>query len=373
MFPSYIVNTYKRAVRRLQETVETWTKPDSASLALNTIIDATRSRKHLIIENAMLRQQLVVLKRSVKQPKIIRGDRLRLLTLAGLTPFWQSALHIVQPATLLRWHRDLFRRYWKCKSRPKRQQPTIPVETIALIQQMARENRTWGAERIRGELLKLGIKVGKPTIQKYMRRVRQGASGRSQTWSTFLRNHAHEICACDFAVVHDILFRPVYIFIIIAHETRKIVQAAITRHPTGRWIAQQLREATPWNNKPKYLIRDNDKKFGHQFSEAAKNCGIKELKTPIAAPRANALCERFIGSLRRECLDHVIILNSRQGKRKVTEYTTYYNHHRPHQGIQQQRPAMMTQSPAPTSQRIQGRIISTPHLSGLQHSYAYAS
>ena len=370
---SFIANACKHAVRRVRASLETVTKPVSASLVLDTIADATRSRKHLIIENAMLRQQVIVLKRTVKKPKINRRDRLRLLTLARLTPFWQSAMHIVQPATLLRWHRDLFRCYWTWKSRSKRKQPTIPVETIALIQQMAKENRSWGAERIRGELLKLGIKVGKPTIQKYMRRVRQGANGHSQTWPTFLRNHAHEIWACDFAVVHDILFRPLYIFIVIAHHTREIVHAAITRHPTGSWLAQQLREATPWNNKPKYLIRDNDKKFGKQFSAVAKNSGIKELKTPIAAPRANALCERLIGSLRRECFDHVIILNSRQGKRKVTEYATYYNHHRPHQGIRQQRPAKMTHSPMPTSQHIQGRVISTPHLSGLHHSYAYAS
>jgi transposase InsO family protein len=162
---------------------------------------------------------------------------------------------------------------------------------------MTGENPFWGAEKIRGELLNLGISVGKPTLQKYMRQVRRQSG---QNWTNFLKSHTHDIWACDFTVVYDLLFRPIYIFIIIAHQTREIKHAAVTRHPTDAWVAQQLREATPWRKRPKYLIRDNDKKYGKQFSDAARNSGIKEVKTSFEAPRANAICERFIGSMRRE-------------------------------------------------------------------------
>jgi putative transposase len=251
--------------------------------------------------------------------------------LARFTNTWQSALHIVKPDTLLRWHRDLFRWYWKRKSKPKKHPQTTPQSTIDLIQKMALENRTWGAEHIQGELLKLGIKLGKPTIQKYINQVRKKRSG--QTWASFLKNHAHQVWACDFAVVNDLLFRPLYIFVIIAHKTRQIIHFAVTRHPTDAWVAQQLQEATPWGRRPRFLIRDNDKKFGKLFARVARSSGIKILKTPILAPRANSFCERFIGSLRRECLDFFLIVHQKQLHNLVKAYLTYYNQHRPHQGI----------------------------------------
>jgi putative transposase len=182
-----------------------WSKPVTATLVTGVLSDLTRSRTDLVAENLMLRQQLIVLKRQVKRPQLTNFDRIRLVLTARCTQFWQQALFIVQPDTLLRWHRDLFRRYWRRKSKNNRRQPRIAAETIALIRRMAVENRLWGAERIRGELLKLGLRVSKRTIQKYMPKKRRKPS---QTWATFLKNHAADVWATDFAVAHDLLFRP---------------------------------------------------------------------------------------------------------------------------------------------------------------------
>jgi transposase InsO family protein len=235
---------------------------------------------------------------------------------------------------------------------------------------MAAENRLWGAERIRGELLKLGVKVSKRTVQKYMPK-RGRNSG--QTWATFLKNHAAGIWACDFTVVHDLLFRPLYIFLIIELKTRRIVHAAVTRSPTDSWTAQQLREATPWGKGPGFLIRDHDKKYGSLFSSVARSSGIKELKTPLQAPRANAICERFIGSLRRKCLDHMLILHQRQLQRTVREYVDFYNRLRPHQGLQQRTPILVNSDSRLMQDPDAGRILSTPILGGLHHSYSRTS
>ena len=284
---------------RAEYALKRWTRPNRVSLTTGTLADMTRSRSDLIAENALLRQQLIVLRRQVKRPKLTNSDRIRLVLLARFTLYWQNALHIVQPDTLLRWHRDLFRLYWRRKSRKGKPKPRIPQETIDLIKEMAGANRLCGAERIRGELLKLGIKVSKRTVQRYLPK-RRRQSG--QTWATFLKNHAGDIWASDFTVVHDLLFRPLYVFIIIELKTRRVTHAAVTRKPTDAWTAQQLREATPWGRGPRYLIRDRDRKYGALFSAIAGNSGIKELKMPVQAPRANAVCERLIGSLKRECL-----------------------------------------------------------------------
>ncbi len=212
--------------------------------------------------------------------------------------------------------------------------------------------------------------VGKPTIQKYMKLARRTTGG--QSWSIFLKNHAREVWACDFTVTHDLLFRPIYTFVIIAHHSREIAHSAVTRHPTDAWVAQQLREATPWNRKPRFLIRDNDKKFGMRFSRVARSSGIKELLTPLKSPRANAICERFFGSFKRESLDKFLIFREPQLQRIVQEYVDYYNQHRPHQGIQQRIPTWFANRRPPTSNRVQGKVVSMPILSGLHHSYAYA-
>jgi transposase InsO family protein len=239
---------------------------------------------------------------------------------------------------------------------------------------MSSENRLWGAERIRGELLKLGIRVSKRTVQRYMPK-RCSSSG--QTWATFLKNHASDIWACDFTVVHDLLFRPGYIFIIIELKTRQIVHTAVTRNPTDAWTAQQLTSqrswpATPWGSGPRYLIRDRDKKYGGLFSAVAGSTAIKELKTPIQAPRANGVCERSIGSLKRECLDHVLVLNRQQLYRMVKEYIDFYNHLRPHQGLGQRIPDQVDFGPQPIPDGDITKITSTPILGGLHHAYSRA-
>jgi len=364
-----LIRSLKRFVSRVKQHLKQWSKPAIASIAVGSLSDLRRSRRDLVIENAMLRQQLIVLNRQVKRPQLNQGDRLRLVLLATLTEFWQQALHIVEPDTLLGWHRNLFRRYWRRKSKPEKREPRLSPETIELIKQMASENRVWGAERIRGEFLKLGVKVSKRTVHKYMPKERYKKSG--QTWATFLKNHIRDIWACDFTVVNDLLFHPLYVFVIMELHTRRIVHAAVTRSPPDEWVAQQLREATPWGEGPKYLIRDRDGKYGKRFAAVAG--GIEILKTPVRAPRANSFCERLIGSLRRECLDHMLILHRRQLNRIVQEYLDYYNRSRPHQGIGQQLPESFAEDNRwPTSQP-EGRIASTPVLAGLHHSYTWTA
>lgn len=364
-----IINACKNVINRVKAQLKKITKPATATLAISTITDLPRKKSDLIVENAMLRQQLIVLKRSVKRPKLTNGDRVRLSFLARLTDFWQSALHIVQPETLLRWHRDLFRWYWRRKSKAKSNQPRIPQETIDLIRQMARENPLWKAKKIQGELFKLGIKLHKHTIRKYMKQVRRRTS---QNWKTFLKNHAGEIWACDFTVIHTIFFKPLYVLVFMKHETREVMHTAVTDHPTDEWTAQQLREATPWGQRPRFLILDNDKKFGDQFSTMARSSGIKELRTPFQAPRANAIQERFMGSLKRECCDHFFIFRQQQLGRIVKEYATYHNQERAHQGIDQRIPGRFDEQRPQTSHMLKGKVVVTPHLNGLHHSYAYA-
>jgi putative transposase len=307
----------------LQRCIQYWTKPATPILISGFLSDLPRSRTDLLVENALLRQQLIVLNRQVKRPALINSDRFRLVFLSHCTRFWRQSIHIIQPDTLLRWHRELFRFYWGRKSQGK---PKISSETIKLIHKLARENRLWGAKRIRGELLKLGIAVSKRTIQKYMPRERQAHSS-MQTWATFLKNQASVIWACDFTVANDWLFRSWYIFVVLELKTRRIAHIGVTQFPTDEWTAQQLREATPRGSGPKYLICDRDSKYARRFSAVAAGSGIQELKTPYRTPCANGICERFMGSLRR---DAWIISSSMMGSicsewSKNTRITTIRN------------------------------------------------
>jgi len=343
-----------------------WTKPDTTSLLLGTLTDLARSKSELVAENAFLRQKLIILHRPVKRPACPKTDRMSLVLLASIVRTWKQVLVLVQPETLLRWHRQGFKLLWKYKSRAASLTPRISAETVALIQKMARENRLWGAERIRGELLKLSIHVSKRTIQKYMRAVRT-TRPRGQTWSTFLHMHAQQIWVCDFLPVTDLFFHSLFAFFIIELHSRRVIHVGVTRSPTDAWTAQQLREATAFGVSPKYLIRDNESKFGVTFGRVAKTSGIEILKTPYHAPRANAICERFLGSVRRECLDHLLILHERQLQRVLNAYVAYFNQARPHQGIQQQIPEQKAGSvPA---QHASGKVISFPVLGGLHRDY----
>jgi putative transposase len=360
----YSIIIWRSFLFQLQQRFQHWARPATLFLASGVLSDLTRSRSDLILENTLLRQQLIVLNRQVKRPLLTHRDRFLLVLLARFTQFWKQTLHIVQPDTLLRWHRDLFRFYWRLKSKRKHNLPKISHETIDLIGKMAKENHLWGAERIRGELLKLGIRVCKRTIQKYLPKVRKSPSS-SQTWATFVKDHVGDIWACDFTTIYDWLFRPWHIFVMMELKTRRIVHSTVMQSPTDEWTAQQLREATPWGQGPKYLIRDRDSKYASHFSVVVAGSGIKVLKTPYRAPRANGVCERFMGSLRRECLDHSIIFHGSHLKRVVREYTNYYNQERPDQGIGQRIPEHYN---LPASNPT-GNISSNAFLGGLHHSY----
>src|SRR5215472_16682027 len=265
---TYLLRLLNSCWDALTSRLTRWTKPHISSLPLATLTDLGRSKSELIAENAFLRQQLIILQRQVKRPSFTKTDRLLLVLLSRLVRTWQQTLLIVQPEMLLRGPRELFRLYWKHKSKATSRKPKVAEETIALIREMARNNRLWGAERIRGELLKLGLRVCKRTIQKYMRGVRT-QQPQGQKWSTFLHTHAAQIWVCDFLQITDLFFRPLFAFFLIEMQSRKVIHVGVTRSPTDTWVAHQLREATPYGQAPKYLIRDNDSKFGSNFLRVA--------------------------------------------------------------------------------------------------------
>jgi putative transposase len=272
------------------------------------------------------------------------------------------------------WHRFGFKLLWRRKSRVRQGRPPISAETIALIEEMAIHNRTWRAKRIQGELLKLGIKVSKETIKRYMRRARKGLPPlkRGQTWATFLANHASEIWACDFVQTYDLFFRTVFVYFIVALGSRKVVHYGVTRSPSDVWVAQQVREATLYAEGPRFLIRDHDDKYGRCFTRVTRDRQIEVLKTPVEALQANSICERFIGSVRRECLDHILILSERHLHHVIGEYVAYFNHARPHQEIGQRIPG----PPADTlsaNMQVPSRIVGYPVLGGLHHDYRRAA
>jgi transposase InsO family protein len=332
-----------------------------------------KSKPELIAGNALLRQQVIVLRRQVKQPKLTSRDRGLLVLLASRVPDWKNALLIVKPDTLLKWHRLGFKLFWRYKSKGKARKPRLSEETIALIKQMALENRRWGTKRIRGELLKLGIRVNKGTIRRYMWQARRKLPPQhsGQSWSTFLANHASEMWACDFVQTHDLFFRAIFLLFIIEHGSRRIIHVGVTRSPTDAWVAQQLREATPFGEGPRFLICDNDGKYGPRFEHTADGAGIEIIHTPLCAPKANAICERFIGSVRRECLDFVLILSDKHLRRIIKEYVTFFNHARPHQGIDQQIPESLHVILPPVTGR--GNVVAHPILGGLHHDYRWAA
>jgi putative transposase len=355
----------RTAAQALHRRLLAATRPARAPLITGTLADLARSKPELITENALLRQQLIVLRRGVKRPRCTPTDQALLVLLTSRLQTWRHALLIVQPDTLLRWHRELFRRSWRRKSRATApaHRPPIAPETIALIREMAVANRTWGAERIRGELLKLNIRAAKWTIQRYMRVARPPRRS-GQTWATFLRNHGKDIWACDFLPVTDLLFRPLYAFFVVELASRRVVHVGVTRHPSDAWVAQQLREATPFGRHPKHLILDNDSRYGPAFSRVTAATGIEEVRTAYRAPKENAVCERFLGSVRRECLDHLLVLGEAHLRRIVTEYVAFFNSARPHQGLQQR-------IPDPPARQVlgMGPVRATRVLGGLQHTY----
>jgi putative transposase len=351
----------RRCVATVRARISAWTKPRPCSLATGLATDLVRRRRDLLLENALLRQQVIVLSRSATRPTFTRWDRGLLVLLASRLRTWVRALLIVRPETVLGWHRQGFRLLWRRKSAPRSRPSPLTTTTIDLITQMARDNPLWGAERIRGELLKLGIRVSKRTIQKHLPTARPPRPN-GQRWATFLRNHANEVWACDFLQVTDLLFRPLFAFFVVEHGSRRVVHVGVTRHPTDEWVAQQLREATPYGERPRFLLRDNDAKYGARFAQVAAASGITVVRTPVRAPRANAVAERFLRSVRQECLDHLLLLG---------EYVAYFNQSRPHQGRGQAVP--VPAGPLEPPQLHEGTVIAIPVLGGLHHTYRRAA
>lgn len=258
-----------------------------------------------------------------------------------------------------------FRRIWKRKSKSAGADRRLSAETVVLIRAMATANRTWGAERIRGELLKLGIRVGKRTVQKYIRGIARPPGG--QRWSTFLRNHADAVWCCDFVQSYDALFRPVFAFFIVHLASRRVIHVGATRCPTQQWTAQQLRSATMDGESPKFLIRDRDDKFGTVFDRVARGVGIRVIKTAARAPNMNAVAERFLRSVRTEVLDHLIVLDDRHLERVLREYVKFFNGARPHQGLGQHVPG------GSVTRTSSGDVTAFPVLGGLHHDYRRAA
>jgi transposase InsO family protein len=319
-----------------------------------------KSKIRLEAENAALRHQVIVLRRKLRgRVRLTNHDRWFFVRLYRWFPSILTVITIVRPETLVRWHRAGFRRYWHWKSRRRGGRPPIEADLRALIRQMSTENVLWGAPRIHGELLKLGFSVAQSTVAKYMVK-RRGPP--SQGWKTFLRNHAPDIAAMDLFVVPTIGFKLLYGFVIVRIDRRDIVWINVTTNPTAEWIARQITEAFPWDGAPRYMIRDRDRTYGAVVTRRLRAMGIRDKPTAPASPWQNGFAERLIGSIRRECVDHFIILGEAHLRRILRSYARYYNDIRIHRSLDKD---------APVSRAVQraGVISSRAVLGGLHHHY----
>jgi transposase InsO family protein len=335
------------------------------SLLIELVRAALTTRSELLAENLLLRQQLMVLTRPTrKRPRLIAHDKLFWVVARRLVRGWRRHLVLVRPATVVRWHGRAWRLWWRWRSRCPFGRPRISAEARELIAAMARDNPSWGAERIRGELLKLGIVVSRRSVQRY--RGPDSARPPSQSWRTFLANHRRSIWACDLLTVQTLTFRTLYVLLFVGHDRRELLHTNVTGHPTAAWVWRQLIEATPWGRQPRYLVRDRDAVYSRDFASRARGLGIETVLTPVRAPRANAIAERLVGTLRRECIDHMIILNEAHLRAVLTEYARYYNAERPHR-------ALDLDTPIPRIRPAAGPIRASPVLGGLHHSYERAA
>ena len=323
---------------------------------------AFKSRAALQLENLALRHQVNVLRRSVKRPKLTAADRLLWIWLCEAWSDWRSALAIVKPETVIGWHRKGFRLFWTWKvRRGQRGRPPVPEDVRKLIRKMSRENPIWGAPRIHGELLKLGIDVGETSVSKYMVRRRNPPS---QTWRTFLENHVKDTVSIDFFTVPTIRFQVLYVFLVLAHDRRRIVHFNVTAHPTAEWTGQQLREAFPFEQVPRYLLRDRDGIFGAGFAKEVRSLGIEEVLSAPRSPWQRAYIERVIGSIRRECIDHLIVFNEASLYRHLKSFVAYYHESRTHLSL-----AKDTPETRPVHSPERGAVVAIPQVGGLHHRY----
>lgn len=321
----------------------------------------------LVLENLALRQQLAVLQRSVKRPRLRRRDRAFWVLLSRIWRNWRSALTIVQPDTVVRWHRKGFKLYWRWKSRKRGPgRPPVSPEIRALIHQMAEANPLWGAPHIHGELLKLGIEISERTVSNLMPRATRRPP--SQTWMTFIRNHMDGMVAVDFFTVATATFSILYVFVVLSHGRRRVLHFNVTTNPTAEWTAIQIVQAFPWDTAPRYLLRDRDSIYGDVFRERLKSMGVREVLISPQSPWQNPFVDRLVGSLRRECLDHMIIFGENHLRRILREYINYYHHDRTHYSLDKDTPFGRPTDPKPSDD---AQILALPRLGGLHHRYEW--
>ena len=320
-----------------------------------------RTRRQLAVEILALRHQLGVLKRSVKRPRLSNVDRGLWVLLSRRWARWSDALIIVKPATVIKWHRAGFRRYWAWRSRPKGGRPAIDPEVRALIKRMASAN-LWGAPRIHGELLKLGIQVSEATVSKYMPRRRKPPS---QTWRAFLENHVDKLVSVDFFTVPTVFFDVLFVFVVLAHDRRRILSINVTSSPSAAWAANQIVQAFPWESAPRYLLRDRDGIYGSYFRHRVRNLGTKEVIIARRSPWQNPYVERVIGTLRRELIDHVIVFSEAHLRRLLRRFVAeYYHRCRTHLSLNKDSP-----EPRPIELPEMGKVVELPLVGGPHQRY----
>jgi putative transposase len=320
------------------------------------------SRAKLFLELLVLRQQLVVLRRTVGRPQIQNRDRWFWIVVSRIWNDWQQALIIVKPETVIKWHRQCFKMYWRWKSRSSQVgRPKLDKEIRDLIRRISDENPLWGVPRIQSELRLLGYEVAESTVAKY--RVRS-LKPPSQTRKTFLENHAGEIASIDFFTVPTVTFRTLFCFVVLKHDRREVIHFNVTAHPTAFWTGQQMIQAFPEDTAPRYLLRDQDKIYGANFTERVQAMGIKEVRAAPASPWQRAYVERVIGSVRRECLDHVVVLDQSHLRRILRSYFSYYHRSRPHLSLKRNSPI-----PREVESASRGTVIAIPQVGGLHHRY----
>ena len=318
--------------------------------------------RQVALENLALRQQLVVYKRTATRPRIRETDRLFWVWLTRIWTGWKQPLVIVTPDTVLRWQRRRFREHWtRLSAPPTGGRPPVNAEIKALVMRMAAANPLWGAPRIHGELLKLGLDVAERTVSRLMPKRRLPPS---QTWRTFLTNHVRDLVAIDFFTVPTARLRVLFVLVVLAHERRRVLHFNVTEHPTAAWTTQQLVDAFPDDSGPPYLLRDRDSVYGQAFRRRVKSMGIREVLTAPHSPWQNPFAERLIGSIRRECLDHVLVLSERHLRRALTGYFAYYHRSRTHLALQKDTP-----DERPIERPELRTVVPIPEVGGLHHRY----